>query len=131
MLASTYLGGFASEYYYTTLRPATALAIDSDGDIYVAGETGSHDFPITDGAYDTSNGGYNDAFISKFDANLSSNKCKINGHVLGNKGNPIEYSKIKLKGTNVLKRRFPMKMGYLSLDLNAGTYVIMATKEGL
>lgn len=43
---STYLGGFDFD-------DAHAIAIDSAGNIYVAGETWSSDFPVPDGAYNT------------------------------------------------------------------------------
>ena len=63
LLASTFLGG-------TTDDSANSIAIDSRGNIYVAGETESLDFPITPAAYDTSfhNG---DAFVSKLNENLT------------------------------------------------------------
>ncbi|HUT84042.1 MAG TPA: SBBP repeat-containing protein, partial [Thermodesulfobacteriota bacterium] len=63
LLASTYLGGGGSD-------SASSLAIDSSGNIYVAGVTNSENFPTTVGAYDTT---YNasDVFISKLSADLS------------------------------------------------------------
>lgn len=70
LLASTYLGGYYKDY-------ARSVTLDAIGNIYVAGETQSSDFPTTPGAYDTScNNDVNffdkyDAFISKFDSNLS------------------------------------------------------------
>ena len=65
LLASTYLGG--SGYDETE-----SIAIDQDGNIFVAGHTSSLDFPITKGAYQSSNTGYSVGFVSKLDANLSS-----------------------------------------------------------
>ena len=63
--ASTYLGGSYSE-------EARSLAIDKDGNIYVAGMTSSTNFPTTEGAYDTSSSGlYRDVFITKFDDGLT------------------------------------------------------------
>ncbi len=41
---STYLGGSGSD-------SALALAVGSDGSLYVAGSTNSADFPVTPGAY--------------------------------------------------------------------------------
>jgi hypothetical protein len=63
LLASTYLGGSSADI-------ANALAIDSSGNVYVAGWTNSKNFPTTSRAYDRRRDG-SEVFISKFDANLS------------------------------------------------------------
>ena len=64
LLASSYLGGSSSDYGYS-------IAIDTSGNIYVSGYTESSDFPITSGTYQTSYKTYPEAFVSKFDNNLS------------------------------------------------------------
>jgi len=54
---STYLGGSGADY-------VKGIAVDSDGNAYVAGYTQSDDFP-TQNAYDSNLGGYSDVFVTK------------------------------------------------------------------
>ena len=58
---STYLGGSLYEQ-------GMGIAVDAKGAAYIAGYTGSTNFPTTTGAYQTANGGGGnyDAFIAKF-----------------------------------------------------------------
>jgi hypothetical protein len=58
---STYLGGSGGDH-------ANAIAIDASGNAYVAGLTGSSNYPTTPGALGAANGGGNDAFVSKLGA---------------------------------------------------------------
>jgi len=67
---STYLGAAGNDF-------ATSLAVDSAGNVYVVGYTGSTNFPVSSGAYQTScaKGCTNntlDGFITKFDPSGSS-----------------------------------------------------------
>ncbi|MBI5308983.1 MAG: SBBP repeat-containing protein, partial [Planctomycetes bacterium] len=62
LLASTFLGGSSGDI-------GRALTRDADGNIYVAGETDSSDFPVTSGAY-SSTGAKTDMFVSKLSADL-------------------------------------------------------------
>jgi hypothetical protein len=64
LIAATFLGGSTND------ERATTLAIDAQGNIYVAGETSSSDFPTTAGAYDTGNHG-TDGFITKLSGDLA------------------------------------------------------------
>ncbi len=57
---STFLGGEAWER-------ATAVALASPEDVWVAGETNSSFFPTTSGAYDRTLGGVRDAFVAHID----------------------------------------------------------------
>jgi Beta-propeller repeat/Abnormal spindle-like microcephaly-assoc'd, ASPM-SPD-2-Hydin len=64
LLYSTYLGGSGSEQGY-------GIAVDGGGNAYVTGATGSSNFPITPGAFQTSkhgNGPAANAFVTKLNA---------------------------------------------------------------
>ncbi len=63
LLYSSYLGGSMEE-------SAIGVAVDASDNVYVAGYTGSADFPVTSGCAQPVFGGPYDTFISKF--NLSS-----------------------------------------------------------
>ena len=54
---ATYMGGWRNDI-------ATSVAIGPNGDIYLAGNTNSPDFPTTPGAYDTALQGYGGIFVS-------------------------------------------------------------------
>jgi Beta-propeller repeat len=61
---STFLGGAAMDQ-------GKAVAVDASGNAYVAGLTASADFPASTGAYDLSRGGFEDAFVTKLNADGS------------------------------------------------------------
>lgn len=61
---STYLGGTDEDY-------GSDIALDAAGNIYLGGETFSLDFPTASPLQATHNGGLNDAFVAKLDANGS------------------------------------------------------------
>jgi hypothetical protein len=69
LLFATYIGGSSDEYYNPD-DPFEfyhfGMAVDDSGDIYVANNTASTDFPVTSDAYDTTfNGGGSDLFVAK------------------------------------------------------------------
>ena len=57
---AAFLGGADSDQGY-------GIAVDETGSAYVTGWTGSSNFPVTQGAFDTSYNGYGDAFVVKVD----------------------------------------------------------------
>ncbi len=57
---SVFLGG-------GNLDRATGIAVDSSGDAYLSGYTSSTDFPTTSGAFQVTNAGNTDAFLTKLD----------------------------------------------------------------
>jgi uncharacterized repeat protein (TIGR01451 family) len=65
LLQSTYLGG-------TAFDGARALAIAPTGDVYVAGQTESVDFPGTLGGAQPTNAGFGDAFVARLNSTLTS-----------------------------------------------------------
>lgn len=64
LLASTFLGTDFNDHGWD-------IALNSAGDVFVTGRTAGG-FPATAGAFDTTWNGSDDAFIAKFDSNLSS-----------------------------------------------------------
>jgi hypothetical protein len=65
LVYSTYLGG-------SIIDGAAAIAVDAAGDAYVAGQTSSPDFPVTQGAYQITNKStsmlYSNAFVAKLNS---------------------------------------------------------------
>jgi len=64
ILQSTYLGGGGMDL-------ANAIAISSTGDVYVAGLTGSNNFPGTTNGAQSGSGGLLDAFVAKLNSGLT------------------------------------------------------------
>ncbi len=61
LVYSTYLGGSHSDTGYS-------IAVDSSGNAYVCGMTGSFDFPVTANALQTMMAGYLSAYVTKLNA---------------------------------------------------------------
>jgi hypothetical protein len=67
LAASTFLGGPGG---ISGEDQATALKVDGQGNILVAGWTDSSNFPTTAGAYDDTLDGYRDVFVAKLSSDL-------------------------------------------------------------
>jgi hypothetical protein len=63
---STYLGGWGQEIQANDV--AWVVAVDADGNAYVAGETMSSNFPTRNPVQPSYGGGFQDAFVSKLNA---------------------------------------------------------------
>jgi hypothetical protein len=92
--ASTFLGGSGIDGSW----PGTSLVVDGDGNIYVAGNTGSFDFPATHGAYDTTPNGGDDVFIAKLDKDLTTLKAAT---LLGGSHNESCWAVIRDEAGNI------------------------------
>jgi len=81
LIYSTYLGGNGNEIGH-------GIAVDSSGNAYVTGFTQSTNFPTTTGAFQTSNAGGSDAFVTKLNA---TGTALIYSTYLGGTGNEVAY----------------------------------------
>ena len=114
LLYSSYLGGSGTEYGGATRM--LALDLQSPPNVYITGYTDSTDFPTTAGSMQSTLGGANDAFVSKFvpspNVGLSSSSLNFGNQNVGttsapqtitltNTGNQnLDVSGISLTGTN-------------------------------
>ncbi|GIL19594.1 MAG: hypothetical protein DWB56_15645 [Candidatus Jettenia sp.] len=127
LLTSTYLGGSSGD-------GADAFVIDSNGNLYVAGSTGSSDFPITSGSFDTSFNGVADAFISKLNSDLSAlitfnyfySKAKMKLGPQANDDNFDMWSTFVLgdtsDGIDPLSDDIYLQVGTLSISIPSGSF---------
>ena len=69
LLSSTFLGGSGMDGMEYV--PHIDMAVDTEGNMYVAGITNSADFPTTPGAYQSTVNGDYDIFIAKFNPDLN------------------------------------------------------------
>ncbi|WP_165280015.1 DUF7507 domain-containing protein [Paenibacillus protaetiae] len=86
---STYLGGASNDF-------ATTIQLDSDGNLYIAGQTSSANFPVTPGVFQQLQGGGDDAFVTKLNPTGS---ALIYSTYLGGSGSD-SASKIALDAAN-------------------------------
>jgi uncharacterized repeat protein (TIGR01451 family) len=83
LLYSTYLGGAGTDR-------GSGVAIDSNGNAYIAGYTAAQDFPTQD-AFQNSSGGSFDAFVAKIDTNANGAASLIFCSYLGGTGDDKAY----------------------------------------
>jgi len=112
LLYSTYLGG--SIYEAPFILERFGIAVDKFGDIYVAGQTGSFDFPLTPGADQTNSDAVADAFIAK-----------INPAVPGPAS--LIYSTILSGSTGTQPGGADNEAGPIAVDSNGNFYIAGVT----
>jgi hypothetical protein len=120
---STYLNGSATG---TSACAAcgSSIAVDAEGNAYVAGLTWETNFPTTAGAYQvTFGGGFHDAFVTKF----SSTGALIYSTYIGGSGDDgatsvlVDSSGTAYVKGNTFSTNFPTTPGALSTTYTAGT----------
>jgi hypothetical protein len=81
LIYSTYIGGSGNDEGYS-------IAIDGSGNAYITGRTSSTDYDITPGAFQTTNGGNWDVFVTKLN---SAGDSLIYSTYIGGSGDDIGY----------------------------------------
>lgn len=145
LLASTFLGGSGNE----DLGYGIFLDIDDNGNIYVAGTTGSSDFPTTFGAYDTTWTGPVNAFVAKFDNQLqnllsstligssSYSYAEVNAMAIDSNGNvfvtgsgTVEFPNMTGQGAYIAKFDNNLSTVFASTFLNEAPLSLVIDKNG-
>ncbi|HEV2315551.1 MAG TPA: SBBP repeat-containing protein [Candidatus Acidoferrales bacterium] len=80
LVYSTYLGGSTTNLLGDY---GGAIALDSVGKVYIAGDAGSSDFPISVGAFQIANSANGKAFVAKFDLSQSGTQSLVYSTFLG------------------------------------------------
>jgi hypothetical protein len=121
--AATFLGGTGAD-------AVRGLALDGAGNIYVGGDTGSLDFPVTAGAVKASFSNYHDAFVAKLSPNLqtlmASTLIGDTGLECGSSGAEYASAMTVDKAGNVYlagvttSRTFPVTSGAYQTTLSQG-----------
>ncbi|MCS7029885.1 MAG: SBBP repeat-containing protein, partial [Bacteroidia bacterium] len=78
LVYSTYIGGTDQEW------SSSGIAVDGSGCAYVTGSTYSFNYDITTGAFQTTNGGISDVFVTKL--NASGSGLLYSTYIGGNSG---------------------------------------------
>jgi len=121
---STYLGGGGDDV-------GNGIAVDATGSAYVTGETASTDFPTTEGAFQTTNRGAKNVFVTKLNSTGSALVYSTYlGGSLSDRGNSIA---VDAKGNayvtgRVASMNFPITEGAFQTSFRGGTYDAFVTK---
>ena len=105
-LLATYLGGSGDD-------EAAGMALDTNGNVYIAGSTDSTDFPTTPGAFQTVSGGNTDAFIAKI-ATASAPSVSLSP-------NSLQYASLSIGSTSQPQTILFRNMGSAPLTISSIT----------
>lgn len=126
LLYSTYLGGSGDEQ-------GKGIAIDSSGNAYVTGNTGSTNFPTSVGAFQMSLSGVGDAFVAKINPSVSGPASLTYSTYLGGNGSDEGFGiAVDSSGSSYVtgltfSTNFPTTLGAFQKTLN-GTQNAFVTK---
>jgi len=126
LVYSTYLGGSSSEQ-------GNAIAVDASGNAYVTGVSQSLDFPTTAGAFQTTCGCSNDAFVTKFSADGA--KLVYSTYLGGNADEQANSIAVDPTGSayvtgSTLSSNFPTTQGAFENASTGGVFVTKLNAAG-
>jgi CSLREA domain-containing protein len=138
LVYSTYLGGGGGN------EGASSIAVDSSGNAYVTGLTGSPDFPTTSGSFQTTisgavnpmNGGYpSNAFVTKLDPSASGVNSLIYstyiGEALQSLGIAVDsLGSAYITGETAGNANFPLMNAFSTNAGNGGTAFVTKLNPG-
>jgi hypothetical protein len=109
LIYSTYIGGTSDELAY-------GIAVDNSGNTYITGTTGSSNYDITPGAFQTTIGGSIDVFVTKLNSNGDS---LLFSTYIGGNGTDAAYA-IAIDGSgNAYTTGYTQSNNY---DITSGSY---------
>jgi hypothetical protein len=123
LIYSTYIGGSDGEYGH-------AIAIDGTENAYITGNSSSTDYPITPGAFQTTNEGYSDVFVTKLN---SMGTALIYSTYIGGSNGDFSYSIAVDESGNAYITGYTLSTDYditpgAFQTTNAGSYDVFITK---
>ncbi len=121
LVYSTFLGVSGTDY-------GRGIDVDSDGDVYITGQTTSSSFPTTSGAYDRSRAGGYDFFVTKLDPTKYGSSCMVYSTFIG--GTSDESMSGVGKNIRVDDDEFVYITGYTTSSNYPTKYATDASRSG-
>jgi hypothetical protein len=124
LVYSTYIGGSGFDGGY-------GIAVDGSGNAYVTGYTNSNNYDVTVGAFQTTNGGGNDVFVTKLNASGSG---LVYSTYIGGSGDDYGYG-IAIDGSGnayvtgyTNSNNYDVTVGAFQTTYGGGNYDVFVTK---